>query len=481
MLGADALHLALTVTDTAMIEAAVNELIAKTDIIPVARKRGVGRSVKTQIKLWKSKTKHKASHVCETKQFSEEIALYQEVIQLSEKEFMQQLESICDRLSHRSAFYKQAQVLKHAKKHHHNPLFPHHFCKKWYESLEAAIKKAQQKQIESDKERMLADIYRKLETLTQMDEVTSQGDETQLGHLWDMAGAKLSRGDFDSIKQISKFLSKNQQLQQIAQELGRMAGEVDAPELNHAPEQEMTLVEEASDEATDDIVGIHESDDLNKLLPNETMYLAYPELETIFYKHLADKRLLNYRTKGKARTLRKLEAQAPQNAEAELERGPIIICVDASGSMAGFPEKCAKAMAYALLQIALLEKRDCLIYLFSTQHITYQLTETDGLKEAADFLSYKFHGGTAFEPVLEDAINSMTESQYKNADLLVISDFIAPRLTPELKEKVDELSTQYNRFHALCLSKYGNPELLGMFNKTWSYHPSLMRKLVNFR
>ncbi len=42
-----------------------------------------------------------------------------------------------------------------------------------------------------------------------------------------------------------------------------------------------------------DIVGIHESDDLNKMLPNETMFLAYPELEVIFYKHLADKRLLS--------------------------------------------------------------------------------------------------------------------------------------------------------------------------------------------
>lgn len=87
-----------------------------------------------------------------------------------------------------------------------------------------------------------------------------------------------------------------------------MAGQVDDPDLNRAPAEEMQMVEERSDEATDDIVGIHESDDLNKLLPNETMFLAYPELEVVFYKHLVDKRLMNYRMQGKSRTLRKVRA-----------------------------------------------------------------------------------------------------------------------------------------------------------------------------
>lgn len=53
--------------------------------------------------------------------------------------------------------------------------------------------------------------------------------------------------------------------------------------------------------------------------------------------------------------------------------------------MSGFPEQCAKAMAYALMQIALAEQRDCYVIIFSTEHITYELTRQDGLREAADF------------------------------------------------------------------------------------------------
>ncbi|MCV5247011.1 hypothetical protein OFC58_41080, partial [Escherichia coli] len=67
-------------------------------------------------------------------------------------------------------------------------------------------------------------------------------------------------------------MKKHKGLQESAEQLGRMAGQVNDPNLNRAPAEELQMVEEKSDEATDDIVGIHESDDLNKLLPNETMF-----------------------------------------------------------------------------------------------------------------------------------------------------------------------------------------------------------------
>ncbi|MGF1756275.1 VWA domain-containing protein, partial [Vibrio makurazakiensis] len=289
---------------------------------------------------------------------------------------------------------------------------------------------------------------------------------------------KLSKTDVTVMKNHAEFLLKNKGLQEIAEKLGRMAGNVDDPSLNKAPAEELQMVEEESDEATDDIVGIHESDDLNKLLPNETMFLAYPELEVIFYKHLADKRLMNYRTKGKARTLRKVRAHKPDHKKAEIEKGPFIVCVDASGSMSGFPEQCAKAMAYALMQIALAEQRECYVILFSTEQITYELTRQDGLREVSDFLSYSFHGGTDLEPVLIKSIDLMMGDKYRNADLVVLSDFIAPKQSDELLAQVEKLKENKNRFHAVSVSKYGNPQLMSMFDHCWAYHPSLVGRLM---
>lgn len=478
MLGADSLNLALMIADSGIVESAVNDLMARSQLMVMAENQGVKSSVKNHLLKWRGSVKRRITKVCETERFQQELSLYQSVIHLSEREFFEQIDEVVKKLEWHSAFYMQARRLLEKNKGVFNPMFPHYFCDQWYQSLSDAVKQAQLTELEANKEKMLADMYQRMETMKSMDKVTDGGDEGSVGRLWDMAAAKLSKTDVSVMKRYAEFLKKNKGLQEIAEQLGRMANEVDDPELYRTPAEELQMVEEKSDEATDDIVGIHESDDLNKLLPNETMFLAYPELEVVFYKHLADKRLMNYRVKGKSRTLRKVKAHKPDNQQVEIEKGPFVICVDASGSMSGFPEQSAKAMAYALMQIALAEERDCYVILFSTEQITYELTRQDGLREAADFLTYTFHGGTAFEPVLLKSIELMSGEKYRNADLVVLSDFISPRQSEEMLAKVEQLKLQQNRFHAVSLSKYGNPELMSMFDHCWSYHPSLVGRLM---
>ncbi|EJN6709896.1 ATPase RavA stimulator ViaA [Vibrio vulnificus] len=478
MLGADGLNLALMIADSGIVESAVNDLMARSQLMVMAENRGVKASVKNHLSKWRGSVKRRITKVCETERFQQELSLYQEVIHLTENEFFERIDDVVCKLEWHSAFYLQARRLLDKNKGLNNPMFPHYFCDQWYQSLFEAIKQAQVTELEANKEKVLNDLYQRMETMKNMDKVTDSGDEGSVGRLWDMASAKLSKTDVSVMKRYAEFLKKNNGLQEIAEQLGRMANEVDDPDLQRTPAEELQMVEEKSDEATDDIVGIHESDDLNKLLPNETMFLAYPELEVVFYKHLADKRLMNYRVQGKSRTLRKVRAQKPDNQQVEIEKGPFVLCVDASGSMSGFPEQSAKAMAYALMQIALAEGRDCYVILFSTEQITYELTKQDGLREAADFLTYTFHGGTAFEPVLMKSIDLMSGDKYRNADLVVLSDFIAPRQSEEMLAKVEALKEQKNRFHAVSLSKYGNPALMSMFDHCWAYHPGLVGRLL---
>ncbi|MCG9576258.1 ATPase RavA stimulator ViaA [Vibrio tubiashii] len=478
MLGADGLNLALAIAESGIIDTAVNDLMARSQVMAMAENRGVKTSVKNHLLKWRGSVKKRITKVCETERFQQELALYQEVIHWDEARFFEEIPEVLKKLEWHSAFYLQARRLLEKNKGLSNPMFPHYFCDQWYQSLSDAIRQAQVSELEANKEKLLKDLYQRMETMKSMDRVTEEGDEGSVGRLWDMASAKLSQSDLTVMKRHAEFLKKNKGLQEISEKLGRMASQVNDPDVNRAPVEEPQMVEEKADEATDDIVGIHESDDLNKLLPNETMFLAYPELEVVFYKHLVDKRLMNYRMQGKSRTLRKVRAQQPDNKDAEVEKGPFIICVDASGSMTGFPEQCAKAMAYALMQIALAEDRDCYVMLFSTEQITYELTKQDGLREASDFLSYNFHGGTDIGPVIMKSIDLMCGDKYKNADLVVISDFIAPKQSDEMIAKVDELKARKNRFHAISLSKYGNPELMAMFDHSWAYHPNLVGRLM---
>ncbi|NOI59722.1 ATPase RavA stimulator ViaA [Vibrio coralliilyticus] len=478
MLGADGLNLALMIADSGIIDSAVNDLMARSQVMAITENRGMKTKVKNHLLKWRGSVKKRITKVCETERFQQELALYQEVIHWDEATFFEKIPDIIKKLEWHSAFYLQARRLMEKNKGVNNPMFPHYFCDQWYQSLSEAIRQAQVTELEASKEKALKDLYQRMETMKNMDKVTEEGDENSVGRLWDMAAAKLSKTDLSVMKRHAEFLKKNQGLQEIAEKLGRMAGQVDDPDLNRAPAEELQMVEEKSDEATDDIVGIHESNDLNKLLPNETMFLAYPELEVVFYKHLVDKRLMNYRMQGKSRTLRKVKAHRPDNKQVDVEKGPFIVCVDASGSMSGFPEQCAKAMAYALMQIALAEDRDCFVILFSTEQITYELTRQDGLREASDFLTYSFHGGTDLEPVLMKSIDLMGGDRYKNADMVVISDFIAPKQSDEMLAKVAKLKKRKNRFHAISLSKYGNPELMSMFDHSWAYHPNLVGRIM---
>ncbi|MER2496931.1 ATPase RavA stimulator ViaA [Vibrio neptunius] len=478
MLGADGLNLALMIADSGIIDTAVNDLMARSQVMAITENRGMKTKVKNHLLKWRGGVKKRITKVCETERFQQELALYQEVIHWDEATFFEKIPDVIKKLEWHSAFYLQARRLMDKNKGLNNPMFPHYFCDQWYQSLSDAIRQAQVSELEASKEKVLKDLYQRMETMKNVAKVTEEGDESSVGRLWDMASAKLSRTDLSVMKRHAEFLKKNQGLQEIAEKLGRMASQVDDPELNRAPTEELQMVEEKSDEATDDIVGIHESDDLNKLLPNETLFLAYPELEVVFYKHLVDKRLMNYRMQGKSRTLRKVKAHKPDNKQVDVEKGPFIVCVDASGSMSGFPEQCAKAMAYALMQIALAEDRDCFVILFSTEQITYELTRQDGLREASDFLTYSFHGGTDLEPVLIKSIDLMRGDRYKNADMVVISDFIAPKQSDEMQEKVAELKKNKNRFHAISLSKYGNPQLMSMFDHSWAYHPNLVGRIM---
>ncbi|MGL5429911.1 MAG: ATPase RavA stimulator ViaA [Vibrio sp.] len=478
MLGVDAFNLVLSIAESGLIDTAVNDLIGRSQVMMMADNRGVAASVKNHLLKWQTNVRRRMTKVCETERFQTELALYQKVIHWDEATFFAQTPDLLKQLEGDSSFYLQARRLLEKEPLHHNPMFPHFFCDQWYKYLSEAIRQAQLLELKESKERMLAELYQRMETLRNMDNVTAAGDAAILGRLWDMAAAKLSRSDLSTIKRYADFLKKHQTLQQIAEQLGRMAGQNDDPDLKRAPTEVLQMVEQRYDQATDDIVGIHESDDLSKLLPNETLFLAYPELEVVFYQHLIDKRLMNYRMQGKSRTLYQVRAQRPDHKQLEIEKGPFVVCIDASGSMAGFPEQCAKSMAYGLMQIALAENRDCYVMLFSSELITYELTRQDGLREASDFLSYTFHGGTDFEPVILKALELMNGETYRNSDLVVVSDFIAPKQSEELLAQVAAIKARKNRFHAISLSKYGNPQLLTMFDHCWSYHPSLMGRLI---
>jgi len=431
--------------------------------------------IKGALDNWKEKIKLQLHLTPIDAETNDDISFCQQVKDYDNDFFYENINDILKKIGEDSLFYDEANTLINNQNNNHSPFFQEYFCEQWYQSLLKELKEQRFKNIEKDK--LLADLYQRSETLNKLNEIEGHNSEQKNLRLWDMGRAKLSKMNINQLNRVTQFLKKNHQLHEIAKKLGRMANQVDTENITNVEVETIKKVKTPHIQTAGDIVGIHNSNDLERLVSAESMYLTSPELETIFYKRFAGKDLSTYQLQDTEENNIKVTHFEKKSKQAIEDKGPFIIAIDASGSMMGLPEQCAKAFAYGLMQIALSENRDCYVIIFSTQLITYEVTKENGLSEALSFLAYTFNGGTDIAVVLEKSIELMGNEKYSNSDLIVISDFIAPPQSEEMIAKIDNLKKHKNRFHALNLSRYGNPELLSIFDYYWQYMPSRLNQL----
>ncbi|MDX2256538.1 MAG: VWA domain-containing protein [Pseudanabaenaceae cyanobacterium bins.39] len=109
-----------------------------------------------------------------------------------------------------------------------------------------------------------------------------------------------------------------------------------------------------------------------------------------------------------------------------LAKGPIIICLDSSGSMAGQEEIWSKAIALALLSIAVSQKRHCRIPHFTdiVERIDDFAGEIPDTNHVIDCIEKFYNGGsTSFTAALKGAFASIQQhEQTKKADVILITD-----------------------------------------------------------
>ena len=74
MLGADGLNLALMIADSGIIDSAVNDLMARSQVMSLTENRGVRAKVKNHLLKWRGTVKKRITNVCETERFQQELA-----------------------------------------------------------------------------------------------------------------------------------------------------------------------------------------------------------------------------------------------------------------------------------------------------------------------------------------------------------------------------------------------------------------------
>ena len=168
-----------------------------------------------------------------------------------------------------------------------------------------------------------------------------------------------------------------------------------------------------------EVHGVHRSDDVMRMLPSELSNLEDDTLETLFFARLLEKNLLTYELSG-------ITSGVGETTETRKKRtGPIVACLDTSGSMAGLPLLRAKALLLAISLILKREDRALHVLLFGSSGEIREFA-MDGKADLAgllQFLGTGFGGGTDFETPLQRAFELIKRHEnFKKADVLMISD-----------------------------------------------------------
>jgi uncharacterized protein with von Willebrand factor type A (vWA) domain len=190
-----------------------------------------------------------------------------------------------------------------------------------------------------------------------------------------------------------------------------------------------------SPEAPEETRGLTRSGDLGRMLPSETQLLALarpsadgarpplPVARRLLLARRVERALLSYERSG--------WAPAPSRVThgAELrpaqEAGPILLCLDTSGSMAGAREAVAKAAALECMRQARQQRRPCHVYAFSGPGDCVELElslSAGGLEAMLAFLAGSFHGGTDVDEPLRRCLARSAQREWANADVLLVTD-----------------------------------------------------------
>lgn len=295
---------------------------------------------------------------------------------------------------------------------------------------------------------------------------------------------QLNSNHVERFKRWAKYLTEDENVKKICELLGKLSLSEKTMRLESVKELVTFKAQTIDANSREEIVGIKLGKDIEHALPSELALLSDPETAILFDLKYLESQLLCFEMNGMSITPQQREEVKEIMTSDEDNKGPMILCIDTSGSMQGSPEVIAKASALYLASEAIKQKRACYLINFSTAITTHELTGPENLGNLIDFLGMSFHGGTDVAPAVNHALNVMETERYEKADVLVISDFIMNSLDPSLLEKIEKQQLLKNSFNSLVIGDLMmSKRARGYFDREWVFDPetSMVDEIVNFK
>ncbi|HUK41686.1 MAG TPA: hypothetical protein VLX11_11595 [Candidatus Acidoferrales bacterium] len=246
-------------------------------------------------------------------------------------------------------------------------------------------------------------------------------DATEQAESWGSSLGSGQRSPPGEKLELGKRLAGNEKLKKLARMIGRMKF--------HA----MALRKKVFERSSEEVLEVERGDSIHRLLPHEMLTLHHPVLRKDFHRRFLDQELLQYSLRG----------------VEEKGKGPMVVCLDGSSSMAGDKEIWSKAVTLTLLEIARRQRRLFRSICFSSEETPLQVLDMNPrghydveMKTVMDLAEYFPGGGTDFQRPLTAALECLKQTKYKKGDIIFITDGecqVSPEWAEQFRKEKEKL------------------------------------------
>ncbi|PNW85740.1 hypothetical protein CHLRE_03g207400v5 [Chlamydomonas reinhardtii] len=283
------------------------------------------------------------------------------------------------------------------------------------------------------------------------------------GDDFDLQGSIWKRAGWSQLDELRRKLEELKELRDLVRSLGRGGGwgplrraPVQFLDLNARPGLLRTVLE------AQETRGLTRSDDISRLLPAEAALLArgrvVRQAKLLFYAKMAEKALQTYERDGWGEYPTQIEPER-REIRPTADRGPILLCVDTSGSMRGARETVAKALALECMRAARQQERGCFVFAFSGPAEVREIElnmDAASVNNLLEFLEKMFNGGSDFNEPVKRCLDRLTDAKWANSDILLVSDGELRQPAPAIMRKLAGAKEALGlRVHGLVV---GSPE-----------------------
>ena len=229
------------------------------------------------------------------------------------------------------------------------------------------------------------------------DEVSMEiAEDSEIIDVWGFGEGEKCRIPYQSKKKAIERIRKSPNLKKLTDLIGRFK------------DSAITEQKKKTKNGAVEISSVSVGKKIEDALPSEKMSLSNQTTKSDFYNKYSEGRLLTY-------------SKESNNSK---NKGPIILCVDESGSMEGDRETWSKAFTMGVLEIAQMQKRDFAYIGYDTQAkdpIVINKGEISPEKVITICEGF-LGGGTSFEKPLRKALELIKNSTFKHSDIIFVTD-----------------------------------------------------------